>query len=124
LFGFGGRPGPRGGGWVAGWGKRDGEDFKTSEAVVKNGFTGLEVVIGLLKLADVGFMALRGMRGGSMDAWMGSQYDFENGSMDLMLGSDWSVNITQGERKLTKYHLHPIRQHLHIRIPLFPILPT
>jgi len=80
---------------VEGGSKVDGEDFRTSVAVVKNGLTVLlDVVVGLLKFVDVGFMALSGMRGGSMAAWMGSQYDFENGSIDLMLGSGLSVNTT------------------------------
>jgi hypothetical protein len=60
---------------------------------VKNGLTGL-LIEELLKLTDVFFMMLRGMRGGSIavtSGGVGSQYDVENGSMDLLLGSiSWS----------------------------------
>ena len=54
----------------------DGEGERREVAVVKKGFTGLlveEETVGLLKFVDVGFIALSGMRGGSMVAWMGSQ---------------------------------------------------
>jgi len=45
----------------------------------------------LLMLAEVDFMVLRGMRGGSMVVWVGtggSQYAVEKGSMDFMVGSE------------------------------------
>lgn len=45
----------------------------------------------LLMLADVDFMVFRGMRGGSMVVLVGtggSQYAVENGSMDLIVGSE------------------------------------
>ena len=77
MFGFGGRPGPRGWGKVEaeGGSKVDGEGERREVAFVKKGFTGLlvEETVGLLKFVDVGFIALSGMRGGSMVAWMGSQ---------------------------------------------------
>ena len=43
----------------------------------------------LLKLTEVFFMALRGIRGGSIAVTdgAGSQYDFDNGSIDLIAGS-------------------------------------
>jgi len=54
--------------------------------VVKNGLTGLVVLVPFT-LTEVFFMVLSGMRGGSMVVGIGSQYAFEKGSMDLMLGS-------------------------------------
>jgi hypothetical protein len=56
-------------------------------AVEKKGLTVLEVVVGPLKLAEVVFIVLRGIRGGSIAVGTGSQYALENGSMDLMLRS-------------------------------------
>jgi hypothetical protein len=74
--------GCEGGGMRVVW---DGEGLR-SEAVVKNGLTGLVVLVPFT-LTEVFFMVLSGIRGGSMAVGTGSQYAFEKGSMDLMLGS-------------------------------------
>lgn len=66
----------------------DGELLRTSEAEVKNGLTVLLLSVFVpLMFTEVVFMALRGIRGGSMAVGTGSQYAVENGSMDLMVGS-------------------------------------
>ena len=57
--------------------------------VVKNGLTVLlvEEMREPLTLTDVFFIALSGIRGGSIAVGTGSQYDVEKGSIDLIFGS-------------------------------------
>jgi len=57
-------------------------------AIVKKGFRVLLVEDGRpLTLTEVVFMALSGIRGGSIATCRGSQYALEKGSIDLMAGS-------------------------------------
>ena len=63
------------------------EVFRTSAAVVKKGLTVLAVRLREPLALTAFFIILRGIRGGSIAAWMGSQYAFEKGSIDLIVGS-------------------------------------
>ncbi len=74
-----------GGGWDGMRVVCDGDALR-SEVVVKNGFTGLVVLVPFT-LTEVVFIILSGIRGGSMAVGIGSQYALEKGSMDLMVGS-------------------------------------
>lgn len=82
----------------------------------------------LLMLADVDFIVLRGIRGGSMEVLVdggGSQYAVEKGSMDLIDGSEKLVEPSQRcKDQHTKNDFHSIRNHLDIRISSLPILPA